>query len=227
VLAEACKYHQINRFIFASTCSVYGASKSPDDRLDEKSPLNPVSLYAEMKLKSENGLFELMDDNFSPTILRLSTVYGWSPRMRFDLVVNILTAKAIFDKKITIFGGEQWRPNVSVKDVANAFITCIESPIDKVGGEIFNVGSDKENYKIKELGEIIHTVIPHADVETIENEDDRNYRIDFTKISKVLGYKTQHTIAESVAEIKSEIDRGLVDDYESKKYSNYKSLSGE
>ncbi|MEX2704317.1 MAG: NAD-dependent epimerase/dehydratase family protein, partial [Candidatus Freyrarchaeum guaymaensis] len=111
-LAETSKYFQVNRFIFASTCSVYGTSPVPDALLSEESTTNPLSLYAEMKLKAEQALREIADGNFSPTILRFGTLYGVSPRMRFDLVINLLTAKAIFDKKITIEGGLQWRPFV-------------------------------------------------------------------------------------------------------------------
>ena len=140
LLAEICRYSQVNRFIFASTCSVYGASINPNTKINEKSQLNPVSLYAEMKLKSEQGILELADENFSPTILRMATLYGLSPRMRFDLVVNLLTAKAGSDKKITIFGGDQWRPLLHVKDAADAYIRCLDMPIHQIGGDILNVG---------------------------------------------------------------------------------------
>lgn len=225
LIAELCKYYQINRFLFASTCSVYGTSPTPEARLDEKSPLNPVSLYAEMKLKSEKGILELVDENFSPTILRMATLYGLSPRMRFDLVVNLLTAKAVMDKNIIIFGGEQWRPNLHVKDAAEAYIKCLEAPIEKVKGEIFNVGSNEQNYQIKEIGEIIHKMIPNAEIIIDkENPDRRDYNVDFDKINKILNYKTEYTIKDGVSEIRDAIIKGLIKDYTDSKYSNYKYL---
>ena len=225
MIAEACKYYQINRFIFASTCSVYGVSLTPETRLNEESALNPVSLYAAMKLKSEKGILELEDENFSPTILRMATLYGLSPRMRFDLVVNLLTAKAAIDKKIPLFGGEQWRPNLHVMDAAEAYIKCLEAPMNKIGGEIFNLGSNDQNYQIKELGEIIHSMIPNAEIITDEeNVDSRDYNVAFDKINKALNYKTNHTIEDGVVEIRDAIEKGIVKDYNDDKYSNYKFL---
>ena len=139
-LAEACKYQQINKFIFASTCSVYGQG---EEKLSEESPLNPTSLYAKSKIKTEEGILSLSDDNFSPCILRMGTLYGLSPRMRFDLVVNVLTMKALTEKKIKIFGGDQWRPLVHVSDVARAIVLVLKAPISKVGNQIFNVGNNE------------------------------------------------------------------------------------
>ncbi len=123
-IANICKHFQINRFVYASSCSVYGASNSAD-LLTESSPFNPVSLYAKMKIASENALMEACDENFVPTILRLSTVFGFSYRPRFDLIVNLLTAKAMQEGKITIFGGDQWRPNVHVADVADTILRLL------------------------------------------------------------------------------------------------------
>jgi len=225
MIAEVCKYYQINRFIFASTCSVYGASPTPEARINEESPLNPVSLYGEMKLKSEKGILQLADENFLPTVLRMASLYGLSPRMRFDLVVNLVTAKATFDKKITIFGGAQWRPNLHVKDAAEAFIKCLEAPIEKIRGTIFNVGSNDQNHQIKELGEIIHSIIPNSEIITDEeNVDSRDYNVAFDKINRVLNYKTRHTIEEGVVEIRDAIEKGIFKDYNDDKYSNYKFL---
>jgi len=225
MVAEACKYYQINRFIFASTCSVYGTSPTPDTRLNEKSPLNPVSLYAEMKLKSERGILELIDENFSPTILRMATLYGLAPRMRFDLVVNLLTAKAAMEKKITIFGGEQWRPNLHVSDAAEAYIKCLESPIHKIRGEIFNTGSNGQNHQIKKVGEIINSIIPEAEILIDEeNIDRRDYNVSFDKITKVIDYKTEYTIKDGVAEIRDALINKIIEDYTDERYSNHRFL---
>lgn len=226
LIAETCKHYQINRFIFASTCSVYGASSEPEERLNEESVLNPVSLYALMKLKSENGILELLDENFAPTILRMATLYGLSPRMRFDLVANTLSAKAIVDKEITIFGGNQWRPILHVKDAAEAFVRCLEEPIGTLKGRILNVGSNAQNYQIKEIGEIVHKVIPDAKLLTNEeNADRRNYNVSFDKIKRVLNYEANYTVEDAVAEIRDAIEGEVIRDYTSKRYSNYKYLS--
>lgn len=225
MVAEVCKYYQINRFIFASTCSVYGASPTPETRIDEDSHLNPVSLYAEMKLKSERGILELIDENFSPTILRMSTLYGLAPRMRFDLVVNLLTAKAVVEKKITIFGGEQWRPNLHVSDAAEAYIKCLEAPIHKVRGELFNVGSNNQNHQIKEIGEMIHNMIPEAEIiMDKENIDRRDYNVSFDKINKILNYKTEYTVKDGVTEIRAALINKIIEDCTNERYSNHRFL---
>jgi len=224
IVASVCKYYQINRLVYMSSCSVYGASKC-DELLTENSNLFPVSLYAKMKIESEKTLLEMIDNNFSPTILRLSTVYGMSYRPRFDLVVNTLSAKAIQDGKITIFGGDQWRPNVHVSDVAKAIMLVIESPIKNVAGEIFNVGSEKQNFTINKIGEIIKQEIPEAEL-VIEDKDvdKRNYKVDFTKIRETIGFIPDKTISEAVNEIKKAFADGKIKDYTDKKYSNIKCL---
>ena len=225
MLAEVCKYSQINRFIFASTCSVYGSSQTSGTKINEDSQLNPVSLYAEMKLKSEEGILKLADENFSPTILRMSTLYGLSPRMRFDLVVNTLTIKALMENQFHIFGGEQWRPNLHVSDAAEAYIKCLESPIEKISGEIFNVGSNEENYKIIEIGATIKDDLPGTKmIVDSTNIDERNYNVSFDKIEKQLKYFTQYSIIDGVGEIKEAVERGEFTDYNDPSYSNYRFL---
>lgn len=225
MLAEICKYSQINRFIFASTCSVYGASANPDTKIDENSSLNPISLYAEMKHKSEFGILELADENFSPTILRMATLYGLSPRMRFDLVINILTIKALKEKQFTIFGGSQWRPNLHVDDAAEAYIKCLEAPINKIKGEIFNVGSNDGNYRIIDIGKIVNKLIPEAKMIIDKKQvDKRNYNVSFDKIEKNLHYITNYTIEDGINNIIEAVKRGEFSDYINSKYSNYKFL---
>lgn len=222
MIAEIAKANNVNKFIFASTCSVYGAG---DHILDEYSSLNPLSLYAKTKLGAEKVLISLADSNFKPTICRLATVYGPSYRPRFDLVVNLLTAKAFFDGKITVYGGDQWRPFIHVKDVANAFITLLEAPQDIVGNEIFNIGSDAENYLIMDVAKIIKEVIPSAEL-IIENNisDKRNYRVNFSKIKDYVGFKTKYTVRDGVLGIKKALEDKLILDYHSPKYSNYNYL---
>ena len=224
LIASICKYYQINRFIYLSSCSVYGDS-GEEGRLIEESALNPMSLYAKMKISSENTLRELTDDNFMPTILRLSTVYGHSHRPRFDLVVNTLTAKALKDGKITIFGGNQWRPNVHVADVAKAIILVLEASLDKVGKQIFNVGSDEQNYTILEIGKLINEEVPSASL-IVEDKvsDRRNYRVSFKKIRETLNFKPDNSLKDGIREIIAALNTGKVEHYQHPKYHNIKFL---
>lgn len=222
---EVCKYSQINRYIFASTCSTYGASQTPGVQLTEDSPLEPVSLYAEMKIRSEEGIMGAMDGNFPPTILRMATLYGPSPRMRFDLVVNLFTAQSLTEGKLTVFGGTQWRPLLHIDDAAQAFISCLEAPLEDVRGQVFNVGSSQENYQIKTLAEIAAAIFPGVEVIYREDAvDERNYSVSFDKISEVLGYRTKKSVKEGMLEIKQLFDTGVISDYQQKIYSNYESM---
>src|SRR5690349_11749380 len=146
MMAEIAAGHGIERFIYASTCSVYGAS---DGLMNESSETNPISLYARTKLQSEQVLLDECSKSFHPTILRFATVFGLSARPRFDLVVNLLTAKAVQEGVITIFNGEQWRPFIHVQDVAQAVVDVFLAPLESVSGEIFNVGDERLNYTRK------------------------------------------------------------------------------
>jgi len=215
----------VERFIFASTCSVYGAS---DDTLDENSTLNPVSLYARSKIASERVLMQMADDRFAPVILRFSTIYGLSGRTRFDLVINLLTAKAITEGKITVFGGSQWRPFVHVDDAALAVFKSLQAPLEVVDGEIFNVGSDEQNYTINQIAEIIHKMIPNSEIINMGDDTDaRNYRVSFYKIRKKLGYLPQWTVEKGVRQVEEALRSGKVKNYKDAKYSNVKFLTEE
>jgi nucleoside-diphosphate-sugar epimerase len=225
VIAEAAKGFGVNRFIFASTCSVYGAS---DGILDEKSKLNPVSLYAKSKIASEKVLFELESPTFRPTMLRFGTIFGLSGRTRFDLVVNLLTAKAVFDKKITLYGGDQWRPFVHVEDAARSVLVMLESPIDRVGGEIFNIGGNRLNFTLQQVGEMIHKLVPGSELlELGTNSDRRNYRVDFSKVEKMVGYSPKWKLEDGITQVITAIRDGVVSDYNLPAYSNVKILNQE
>lgn len=201
ILAEAADFYRVQRLVFASSCSVYGASLKEDDLLNERSRLNPVSLYARTRVLSENIIFDRCGDT-EPVVLRLATVFGLSPRMRFDLVVNTLTARAVVDHKISIFGGRQWRPNVHCRDAARAFLTALEAPAGKVGGEIFNVGGDENNHRIAEIGEIVANVVGDVAI-SLQNEipDPRDYRVSFEKIQRVLNFEPEHSVCDGVREV--------------------------
>ncbi|MBI1935162.1 aminotransferase class I/II-fold pyridoxal phosphate-dependent enzyme [Candidatus Woesearchaeota archaeon] len=223
-LAETCKKSRIRRFIFSSSCSVYGARD--DLILDEQSEKAPVSLYAKSKIDFENKLLEMTDKDFSPTILRNGTVFGLSPRMRFDLVVNLMTKYAIAKNKIFIVGGGlNWRPLIHVEDVADAFILCLESPLGLVEGEIFNVGANELNFQVKDVAAIVKKTIPSVEVEYAPSDkDSRSYRVCFDKIINVLGFRAKKTVEDGVAEIAAAIRNGSLNDLESTRYVNLKKL---
>jgi len=223
-LVEVCKLHDIQRLVFASTCSTYGASELME--LNEGSFLNPLSLYAESKIDSEEIILHETHDRFSdnditPTILRLGTIFGWSRRMRFDLVVNLLTAKATLEDDIPVFGGEQYRPLVHVADAASAFVAALEAPEETVDHQIFNVGDNELNYQIKEVGAIVEDHVEDAEVRFVEHkEDERTYRVSFDKINHVLGWEAERTIGDGVEEIKAWMEEEDIMDYEQNDFRN-------
>jgi nucleoside-diphosphate-sugar epimerase len=150
---------------------------------------------------SENLLFDRRGD-VEPVVLRLATVFGLSPRMRFDLVVNTLTARAVVDHKIAIFGGDQWRPNVHCRDAARAFLCALEAPAELVAGEVFNVGGDALNHRIGELGELVAATVGDVDVRHERDvPDPRDYRVSFEKIRRVLGFEPEFTVAAGIREV--------------------------
>jgi nucleoside-diphosphate-sugar epimerase len=225
MIAEVAKGSGVRHFIFASTCSVYGAS---DQMLDERSQLNPVSLYARSKIASERVLLKMADDRFSPVILRFGTIYGLSGRTRFDLVINLLTAKSMVDNEITVFGGEQWRPFLHVDDAAQAMVKVLEAPLDLVRNQIFNVGSNEQNYTINEIAEIIHRHAPSARVvHKGADTDRRNYWVNFSKIHKTLDFKAAWTVDQGVDQVIEAITSGRVTNYRDTKYSNVLFLRNE
>jgi nucleoside-diphosphate-sugar epimerase len=223
LIAEAARGFGVQRFIFASSCSVYGAS---DQLLNERSKLDPVSLYARTKVESEKVLLNLEDLDFAPIILRFGTFYGFSRRPRFDLVVNLLTAKAVSEKQITIMGGDQWRPFIHVEDGATSILKCLQAPLASVKGEIFNVGADKENYTIDQIGELVQKAVPDAEIVRGEQEGAAaNYRVSFAKISKYIGFEPEYTVEDGVAEIKDALELGLIPQYKDAIYSNIRVLT--
>jgi nucleoside-diphosphate-sugar epimerase len=218
-LAFACKLHCISRFLFASTCSVYGWT---DGVLDEASPLNPVSLYARSKIFSEQCILDLAGDNFSPTILRMGTLYGYSPRMRFDLVVNTMSMKAHVEKRIQVFGGSQWRPLLHVEDAADAFARCLDAPLEKIGNLVFNVGSNEQNYRIIEIADLIGASLPKVKIEVEAAQlDARDYRVSFDKIRRALGFKAGETIPRAAKRIDRELSLGNLRNPYAKVYYNH------
>jgi nucleoside-diphosphate-sugar epimerase len=224
MIAEVAKGSGVSRFIFASTCSVYGAC---NEILDEHSALRPVSLYARSKIASEKVLLRMADTNFAPTLLRFGTIYGLSGRTRFDLVVNLLTAKALTDGQITIYGGDQWRPFVHVDDAALAVVKVLQAPLAQVRNQIYNVGANEQNLTIQQVGELIRLVPTAILLHKGADTDKRNYRVSFNKIQDTLKFKPQWTIEQGVRQVIEAFQNGDVKDYRYAKYSNVKFLNEE
>ena len=223
MIAELAKAAGVERMLFASTCSVYGAT---EETLDERSISKPISLYGHTKLASERVLLSMASDTFSPTILRFATIYGLSGRTRFDLVVNLLTAKAKIEGKITVFGGDQWRPFVHVDDAALAVATALGAPREIVANQIFNVGSNDQNYTIQQIGELVHDVVFSAEMQiNTDDTDKRNYRVNFNKIRNQLGFTPNWTVPQGIQQVLDAIANGDVSDYSESRYSNVKYLS--
>jgi len=218
-LASACKLHHINRFLYASTCSVYGIGA---DLLDEESALNPVSLYARTKIESEKIILGMGDEYFSPTILRMGTLYGYSPRMRFDLVVNTMSMKSFVDGKIQVFGGGQWRPLLGVEDAAEVYLRCLEADLRDVGNQVFNVGSDEQNYQIDQVAQIIGTALGGIPISRDNsNLDSRDYRVSFSKLNRALGSKARQTIDSAARTIFEKLRNGAIRNPSQKIYYNH------
>lgn len=221
MLIEVAKGHGVGRFLFASSCSVYGAT---DHEMDEQSEVQPISLYAQTKVDSEKALLATQSDDFHPTILRFATVFGLGYRPRFDLVVNLLTARAYQDGKITIFNGQQWRPFIHVRDVVEAIVTAMEAPVRLVSGEIFNVGDSALNHTLQNVSEIIEEIFPGTHVEHIANSDRRNYRVNFDKIRNRLGFKARYTVEYGVKDLKAAFEKQIIRDYKDLRYHNQRFL---
>lgn len=221
-LFDICqKSENVKRFIFASTCSNYGKMEG-EGFINENSPLRPVSLYAELKVGFEKYLLgSSTRSDFIPTSLRFATVYGISPRMRFDLTVNEFTRDVALGKKLLIYGEQFWRPYCHVEDLARACILVLESEATKVDHNVFGVGDTDENYQKKMLAEEIKKIVPNVEVEFVQkNEDPRDYRVEFSKIRDLLNYKITKTVPDGIKNIYSVVSRGVINDSEDKKYSN-------
>ena len=221
-LFNAAEAAGVKRFVFASTCSNYGKMPDPNSFVTETSELNPVSLYAELKVKFEKYLLEeKKDSSMCSTALRFSTVYGFSPRIRFDLTVNEFTRNATINGEQPIWGAQFWRPYCHVDDLARAVVLVIESAEEKVRANVFNVGSTEENYNKGMIIEEVCKVVPNVKVDYVEmNEDPRDYRVNFDKIKNELGYTITKTVPDGVKEIYTLLKTGIVTDSFGQKFRN-------
>lgn len=205
-LINLTKHIGVERFVFASTCSNYGSTSTI---VNENSIVYPLSLYSECKVNSEKFLTSMNSKLFETCILRFATAHGLSPRMRFDLLLQEFLHDALIDKKISIFGEDFWRPLIHVDDMADACISVINAPSDLISGEIFNVGSDSENYTKKQLAKIIQEFIQDAEIEILKAKTDpRNYNVSFKKIKTILNFTTKKSVEDSIDEILKEVKSG-------------------
>ena len=212
----------IKRFVFASTCSNYGKMANPNDFVTETSELRPVSLYAELKVKFEKYLSEEhKDSKICSTSLRFSTVYGFSPRIRFDLTVNEFTRNATIKGEQEIWGQQFWRPYCHVDDLARSVVLVLESAEEKVRANVFNVGDTSENYQKGMIMEEVCKVVPNVKVNYVEStEDPRDYRVNFDKIKNDLGFSITKKVPDGVKEIYTLVKTGIITDPFEQKFRN-------
>ena len=226
-LAKLCKKIGIDRFVYTSSCSVYGAGSG--DFLDETSPVNPQTAYAECKVKVEKDVGELADDSFSPVFLRNATAYGASPRMRFDIVLNNLSGIAWTEKKIAMISdGTPWRPLVHVQDICKAIICALEAPKEAIHNQIFNVGQSDNNYRVKEIAEIVGQEFPGCEVTFGDSGgDNRSYRVNFEKIATQLpGFKCDWNAEKGAKQLREMYEQIAMskDVFEAKPFTRLKQL---
>lgn len=224
-MAQLCSHLGISKFIYTSSCSVYGLDKQ-NKLLTEKSDLNPISHYARMKIMSEKALLANKNDIFKPTIFRLGTVFGPSLRNRFDLVVNTMAKNAYYNNKINLHGGEQWRPNIHVEDVAEGIIASIKLSQKKVGNKIFNLSSDKSNFKIKDIAFAAKKIFKKSKIDILKSMvDSRNYRVSSKKFFYSSGFKAKKTINQAYKDFEKLFRNNKNFNPNRKIYSNIKVLS--
>ena len=226
-LAKLSKRAGVKRFIFSSTCSNYGASG--DKWIDETSPLNPVTPYGRSKVAAERDLKKLRSKDFSITLPRSSTAYGFSPRLRFDLVLNNLVAWAYSTRKVHLKSdGSPWRPITHIEDISRAFLYILKAPIDKINGKAFNIGSTSENYQIREIAQIVKETVEGSEIEFAENAgpDIRCYKVNCDKIKNTLGFQTIWNAKKGAHELYNIIKReGLtLEEFEGPRYRRLDAL---
>lgn len=221
LLYKIANENSVKKFVFASTCSNYGKMKDSSAYVDENSELRPVSLYAETKVEIENYLLNENKNSITkPTCLRFSTVYGISPRMRFDLTVNEFTKELALGRELIIFGEQFWRPYCHVIDLARSAILVIESD-SRTDFNIYNVGDTKENYTKKMLINEIEKFISDVKIKYLKKEEDpRDYRVSFEKIKKELGFNITKRVPDGIKQIVQLVNNGILENFDDKKYKN-------
>ncbi len=198
-LVEVSKHCGVKRFIYASTSSVYGIKE--EENVTEELPLEPLTDYSKYKALCEEVLLKEQSASFTTVVIRPATVCGYSPRLRLDLTVNILTNLAVNTSRITVFGGQQKRPNIAIEDMTDLYVQLLESPAEMVAGKIYNAGY--ENYRVSEIAEKVRKVVGKESVEivTTSTDDNRSYHISSEKIRRELGFEPKHTIEDAVKDL--------------------------
>ncbi len=214
---ELCEKHGVRQFLFASTCSNYGKMEG-DSPVDEDSPLRPVSLYAELKVKFEQYLLE-RESPVDSTILRFATVYGLSQRPRFDLTVNEFARDAFLDGELEIYGQYFWRPYCHVRDIADAVMLVLDAEPAAVASRAFNVGSGKENYQKRMIADEIAKQMPVNVTYVDKQEDPRDYKVNFDRIA-ALGFRPRLELADGIREVAEALSNGMLGDPYSPRYRN-------
>jgi nucleoside-diphosphate-sugar epimerase len=215
LLLEKAHAAEVSRFVFASTCSNYGKMADDEACLDEDSPLRPVSLYAELKVGFENHLLSSGRPGITPVCLRFATAYGLSARPRFDLTVNEFARDLALSRRLEVYGEQFWRPYCHAADLAQACILAIKADNTKVAGRAFNVGENSENYRKKDLIDMILMELPQAaDLVSFvtRDEDPRNYRVTFDRIKTQLGFAAARGVRDGIREIIGAVRSGLIKD---------------
>ncbi len=225
-VAKLAKEAGVERFVFASSCSLYG--QGGNDALTEEDPSNPQTVYGKSKILAEEGLSKLADENFSPTYMRNSTAFGFSPRMRFDIVVNSLSGYAKVEKEIKILGdGKPWRPLVHVKDICGAVIHVLKSDKSLIHNQSFNVGDTDENYQIRSIADHVKKHFSDCEIKIMQDDagDTRDYNVSFKKLNETLGFKISHTLDNGIEDLKNEYDKvSLSEQFEHKNYTRLKQI---
>lgn len=221
-LIEESQRAGAGRFLFASTCSNYGKMEDPSLYVDEQSELRPVSLYAETKVAVERALLDgARRDHWCPIPLRFATIFGVSPRMRFDLTVNEFTMEMLTKRHLTVFGEQFWRPYVHVRDAARAILSVLNAPAAQVSGTVFNVGSTEQNFQKQQLVEMIRPYAPEAVVEFVHKaEDPRDYRVSFHRLAGALGFSITRTVPQGILEVAQLVLNGIVSDFTEERFRN-------
>lgn len=212
----------IKKFVFASTCSNYGKMEDPNAYVNEDSELRPVSLYAETKVEFEQFLLSQdKTNNAKPTCLRFSTVYGLSPRIRFDLTVNEFTKELAMDKELVVFGEQFWRPYCHVVDLSRGVIAVIEADDETVAFNVYNVGDTNENYQKQMIVDEIKKQLPQSKIKYVKkNEDPRDYRVSFEKIKNELGFEVTKKVPDGIKQVIQIVQDGFINNPDDSKYKN-------
>ena len=219
-LVNAAKNCGVKRFINASTSSVYGVKEEAD--VTEELVLEPITLYAKLKAETEKIVADASGNGFATMSVRSATVCGVSPRMRFDVIVNILAKLAIANGVITVHGGNQYRPNIHIEDITDLYSMLVEAPVEKINGKVFNVGST--NYTVKEIADMVHEEMNAAILIDTNITDNRSYRISSEKIKNELGFQPNRTIRQAIKDTKDAFNLGMFPDPDNSIYYNLRTM---